>query len=87
MTAPLRQPLNTALIARRLAPLIREMFADEVKRDRQDAEIMEAAEEVGHAVDRLLQAKFTQLEPNARVNLEKAATRLRRLMSKYGRMP
>ena len=86
-------------LARALAPVVREMLLAEVeriaaempqdkpKRDRADADIMEACRLVAKTVDRLADAKYGPGEIKARRELEKAALNLGRAMRKHGRMP
>lgn len=89
------QPLKNVEepIARRLAPVVRDLIVAELRRVKaerlgtMEAEIMDAAAEVGRAVDTLAQCRFTAAEPQARIALVNAAARLRRIMEKHGRMP
>lgn len=84
-------------VARRMAPLVREMMLAEVARavaaerethpDKTDIEIMEACRAVARAVDLLAGAKFTAGEIVARRRLEASAAALAKLMRRHGRMP
>lgn len=85
-------------IARALAPAVREMLLDEVRRhaaaerraeaDQIEAEIMQAGCEVARAADRLMQARFAgTAEGRAHRALVKAAMALGQTMRKHGRMP
>jgi hypothetical protein len=84
-------------LAKALAPIVREMLLAEVERlaamraatkpSRADVEIEEACAAVARAADRHAGAKFTRDEIPARLALEKAATRLGRVMHRHGRMP
>lgn len=99
MTAPIDSRVDP--LARKLAPVVREMLLAEVERliaaeppqakpskaDKADADIMEACRLVARAVDRLSQAKYGLGEVTARRELEKAAFNLGRAMRKHGRMP
>jgi hypothetical protein len=99
MTARVETQIEGKL-ARRLAPVVREMLLAEVERlaasikpampkptSKADAAIMEACRQVASASDRLAQAKFGAGEIAARKSLERAGTLLGRTMRKYGRMP
>lgn len=99
MTAPLDNRVDP--LAKKLAPVVREMLLTEVARliaseppqtkaakaNKAEAEIMEACRLVARAVDRLEQAKYAVGEVAARRELEKAAHNLGRAMRKHGRMP
>jgi hypothetical protein len=85
-------------LARALAPLVRNMLLDEVRRhaaaDRQhhaDAiadEIMQASRKVAKAADRLAEARFSGApERDAHRRVVKAAAELGGVMRKHGRMP
>ncbi len=85
-------------IARALAPAVREMMLDEVRRqaaaerrahaEEIEAEIMAASRDVARAADRLAQARFSgAAEGNAHRALVKAAMALGQIMRKHGRMP
>ncbi|MBZ9719117.1 hypothetical protein LB519_14810 [Mesorhizobium sp. AD1-1] len=87
-------------LARKLAPVVREMLLAEVERlaasipaakprqtSKADAAIMEACRQVAAASDRLALAKFGAGEIAARKSLERAGALLGRTMHKYGRMP
>lgn len=98
MTKPLDNRVDP--IARKLAPVVREMLLAEVERiaasqpvtkpkpaSKADDDIMEACRQVAGAADRLAQAKYGAGEIAARQSLERAATVLGRAMRKHGRMP
>ncbi|TPM41560.1 hypothetical protein [Mesorhizobium sp. B2-3-4] len=98
MTAPLSQRVDP--LARKLAPVVREMLLAEVERlaaaikpvgkpkpSKADEDIMQACRTVAAAADRLAQAKYGPGEIAARKSLENAATKLRRAMERHGRMP
>ncbi len=99
MTVPIDNRADP--LAKKLAPVVREMFLAEVARlvaseppqpkpdkaRKAEADIMEACRLVARAADRLEQAKFGPGEVTARRELEKAAHNLGRAMRKYGRMP
>lgn len=88
-------------LARKLAPVVREMLLAEVERvaaslsaprhkdasSKADKDIMAACREVAEAADKLAQAKYGIGEIAARVKLERAGGHLGRVMKKYGRMP
>ncbi|TPK38685.1 hypothetical protein [Mesorhizobium sp. B2-5-3] len=86
-------------LARKLAPVVREMLMAEVERiaasipssrakaGEVDADIMKACRVVASAADRLAQAKYGPGEIAARKSLENAANGLRRAMCRHGRMP
>ncbi|TPN79979.1 hypothetical protein [Mesorhizobium sp. B1-1-2] len=88
-------------LARKLAPVVREMLLAEVERlaaslpkpkprdasTKADRDIMQACREVAEAADRLAQAKFGIGELAARTKMERAGAHLGRVMKKYGRMP
>ncbi|RWE75265.1 hypothetical protein [Mesorhizobium sp.] len=98
MTAPVENQIEGKL-ARKLAPVVREMLLAEVERlaaakvaarpkvSTADETIMEACRLVARTVDRLEDAKYTKREIAARRDLEKAALDLGRAMRKFGRMP
>ncbi|TIR00846.1 hypothetical protein [Mesorhizobium sp.] len=98
MTRPLDNRVDP--IARKLAPVVREMLLAEVERiaasqpaakpkaaSKAEEDIMEACRQVASAADRLAQAKYGVGEIAARKSLERAATILGRAMRKHGRMP
>ncbi|RWK12517.1 hypothetical protein [Mesorhizobium sp.] len=97
MTAPIDSRVDP--LARKLAPVVREMLLTEVQRiaasipvardkaRKADDEIMEACRLVARAVDRLSEAKYSQREIAARRELEKTALHLGRAMRRHGRMP
>lgn len=85
-------------LARKLAPVVREMLMQEVRRHAAakaeptiaeiDAEILAACREVANASDRLSQAAFSgAAEIPARQALIKACDMLSRTMRRHGRMP
>jgi hypothetical protein len=87
-------------LARKLAPVVREMLMAEVERiaaetlpatrakaGEADRDIMKACRVVASAADRLAQAKYGPGEIAARKSLENAANGLRRAMCRHGRMP
>jgi hypothetical protein len=87
-------------LARRLAPVVREMLMAEVERvaaaipaakpkstGKADDEIMEACRQVANAVDQLLHEKFGVGEIAARRRLERTATILGKTLRRHGRMP
>ncbi|TIX73965.1 MAG: hypothetical protein E5V25_04075 [Mesorhizobium sp.] len=86
-------------LARKLAPVVREMLLAEVERiaasvpklkakaSQVDIDIMKACRMVASAADRLAQAKYGPGEIAARKSLENAANGLRRAMERHGRMP
>jgi hypothetical protein len=89
-------PLDQAdPLARRLLPVIRAMVREEAEKLSPPAprvtmlklerDIMEAAQRVARACDHLVDVKYTRDEPSARVQLEKAAATLKRVMKKHGR--
>ncbi|BAB54378.1 hypothetical protein [Mesorhizobium japonicum] len=99
MTARVENQIEGQL-ARKLAPVVREMLLAEVERiaasqprpkpksvSKADDDIMEACRQVASAADRLAQAKYGVGEISARKSLERAATVLGRAMRKHGRMP
>jgi hypothetical protein len=59
--------------------------APRVKMLKLERDIMVAAQRVARACDRLDDAKYTREELSARVQLEKAAATLLRVMKKHGR--
>lgn len=81
---------RVARIAAEVAPAIAEAIRFEVdqlrrlqeRQDARDREIDSACKAVGDAVDCLEQARHTSAEIPARRSLERAATRLRRVMRK-----
>ncbi|TPI39298.1 hypothetical protein FJW07_14045 [Mesorhizobium sp. B3-1-9] len=97
MTAPVENRIEGKL-ARKLAPVVREMLLAEIERlaastvakpkaSKADDDIMEACRMVASAADGLAHAKFGPGEIAARKSLERAATVLGRAMRKHGRMP
>lgn len=87
-----------AAIARKLAPVVREMLMQEVRRRAAsaapptaaeiEADILAACREVARASDRLAQAEFSgAAEIPARQALVKACDLLSRTMRRHGRMP
>lgn len=85
-------------LARALAPLVRDMLLDEVRRhaegerkagiDQVEAEIMQACVAVARASDRLMTARFSGApEAAAHRTLIKATANLSTVLRKYGRLP
>lgn len=81
---------RAATIAAQVAPAIAAAIAAELaeirigraSQDRRERDVMEACREVGAALDRLEQTKFTAGEPAARQLLERMAVKLRRAMDR-----
>jgi len=92
VTAPLDQ---IDPISRRLATIMRGLMREEVEKLRvatprvqmlkPDGEIMTACRAVALATDRLSQARLSSSERAARLQLERACSRLVSLMRKHGR--
>ncbi|MEI9410741.1 hypothetical protein [Mesorhizobium salmacidum] len=83
---------RAAVIAKELLPLITAALvrkAEPRPLSPREAAIMVACADVGRAVDRLEQTKFTAAERRARITLETAARNLRKLIdlreAKYAR--
>lgn len=81
---------RAATIAAQVAPAIAAAIAAELAEirtgraahDRRERDVMDACHDVGAALDRLEQTKFTSGEPAARQLLERMAVKLRRAMAK-----
>lgn len=89
---------NTDVLAKTLAPMVREMLLDEVRKvaaaredappNKADADIMAACLAVARASDALAQARFAGApEISARMAIVRASDALARIMRKHGRMP